>query len=202
MSRIGIMGGTFNPIHIAHVNMAKQAYKQASLDKVLFMPSKNPPHKKSGDILPADIRADMVKLAIQDIPYFKYSDFELKREGTTYSAQTVELLHRQCPDDKFFFIMGADSFFHIESWYHPETIMKRVVLLPVGRDGSDKSAMEKHASYLKRKYDAKIKLINMTQMHVSSSNIRNLIASGKNPSDYLAPSVWKYIRQNNYYRRH
>ena len=67
MSRIGIMGGTFNPIHIAHVNMAKQAYKQASLDKVLFMPSKNPPHKKSGDILPADIRADMVRLAIQDI---------------------------------------------------------------------------------------------------------------------------------------
>ena len=201
MSRIGIMGGTFNPIHNAHVAMAKQAYKQDDLDKVLFMPSKNPPHKSLDEILPENARADMVRLAIKDIPYFTYSDFEIKREGTTYSAQTVELLHEQYPSDKFFFIMGADSFFQIENWYQPERIMKRVVLLPVGRDNSDRAMMEKQSRYLGEKYDARIKLIDMPKMHISSSDIRNIIAEDKNPSKYLAPSVWDYIKKNDFYRR-
>lgn len=201
MSRIGIMGGTFNPIHNAHVAMAKQAYKQADLDKVLFMPSKNPPHKSSANILPENERAKMVKLAIKDIPYFNYSDFEIKREGTTYSAQTVELLHQQYPDDKFFFIMGADSFFQIETWYHPEQIMKRVVLLPVGRDDSDRVKMENQSRHLGEKYDAKVKLIEMDKMHISSSNIRKMISEDKDVSKFLSPSVLNYIKRNNFYRR-
>ena len=201
MSRIGIMGGTFNPIHNAHVAMAKQAYKQADLDKVLFMPSKNPPHKSYTNILPENERAKMVKLAIKDIPYFNYSDFEIKREGTTYSAQTVELLHQRYPDVKFFFIMGADSFFQIETWYHPEQIMKRVVLLPVGRDDSDRVKMENQSRHLGEKYDAKVKLIEMDKMHISSSNIRKMISEDKDVSKFLSPSVWNYIKKNNFYRR-
>ena len=104
------MGGTFNPVHIAHISMAEAAYRQAKLDKVLFMPSKKPPHKQDINIISEKHREAMVKLAIRGIPYFEYSDFEFKREGTTYSAQTLELLCRQNPDDSYFFIMGGDSF--------------------------------------------------------------------------------------------
>ena len=143
----------------------------------------------------------MVKLAIKDIHYFNYSDFEIKREGTTYSAQTVELLHQQYPDDKFFFIMGADSFFQIETWYHPEQIMKRVVLLPVGRDDSDRVKMENQSRHLGEKYDAKVKLIEMDKMHISSSNIRKMISEDKDVSKFLSPSVLNYIKRNNFYRR-
>ena len=119
MGRTGIMGGNFNPVHIAHISMAEAAYRQAKLDKVLFMPSKNPPHKQDINIIGEKHREAMVKLAIREIPYFEYSDFEFKREGTTYSAQTLELLCSQNPDDSYFFIMGGDSFFQVENWYMP-----------------------------------------------------------------------------------
>ncbi len=156
MGRTGIMGGTFNPVHIAHISMAEAAYSQAKLDKVLFMPSKKPPHKQDINIISEKHREAMVKLAIRGIPYFEYSDFEFKREGTTYSAQTLELLCRQNPDDSYFFIMGGDSFFQVESWYMPGKIMEHAVILAVSRNGSDKKEMEIYAGKLRDKYNAEI----------------------------------------------
>ena len=92
MGRTGIMGGTFNPVHIAHISMAEAAYRQAKLDKVLFMPSKKPPHKQDINIISEKHREAMVKLAIRGIQYFEYSALEFKREGKTYSAQSLELI--------------------------------------------------------------------------------------------------------------
>lgn len=199
MSRIGIMGGTFNPIHFAHINMAKAAYSQADLDKVLFMPSKNPPHKHNIEIVSQEHRAAMVKLAIEKIPYFEYSDFEFRREGTTYSAQTLELLCRQNPNDRFFFIMGADSFFQIENWYMPERIMKLAAILAVERSGVDCRNIEVQAEKLKNKYNAEIMLIKMPGMDVSSSIIRKNIYLGRNVLQYIPENVWEYIEENRCY---
>ncbi len=199
MGRIGIMGGTFNPIHLAHLSMAQQAYRQAELDKVLFMPSKNPPHKAGVKIVSEEHRETMVRLAIKGISYFEFSDFEFKREGITYSTHTLTLLHRQFPKDEFFFIMGADSLFYIEEWYHPDELMRLASLLPVGRGGSDEVRMEEYASLLRSKYGAKIQIIKMKHMNISSSDIRRLISEGKSVRNYLPDSVWRYIEQTGCY---
>ena len=103
MKQIGLMGGTFNPIHNAHLAMAAAALEQMALDEIWFMPSKNPPHKSSRDIVSEDLRSDMIRLAIQGAPQYIFSDFELRHEGTTYTAETLKRLQQEYPADRFYF---------------------------------------------------------------------------------------------------
>lgn len=199
LGKIGIMGGTFNPIHIAHISMAEAAYRQAGLDKVVFMPSKNPPHKQDISIIPEKHRKAMIKLAISGIPYFEYSDFEFEREGITYSANTLEILCKMHPENKYYFIMGGDSFFQIESWYMPEKIMEFTTLLVINRNGSNKEQLLVHSRSLKEKYNAKVMFVDMPRMDISSSGIRKLISSGGNATRYLPLKVAEYIKDNKCY---
>ena len=129
MADIGILGGTFDPIHKAHLALGRQAYEQFHLDAVWFMPSNHPPHKKDHPVTAGEIRREMVSLAVRGIPGFVCSDFELRREGNTYTAKTLSLLSKEFPGDRFYFIIGADSLYEIENWYHPETVMALAVLL-------------------------------------------------------------------------
>ena len=125
MKKIGIMGGTFDPIHSGHLMLGKQAYEEYDLDCVWYMPSRQPPHKKDHGITPAALRLEMVNLAVERTPFFSCSDFELRRkDGNTYTADTLRLLKEEYPDTEFYFIVGADSIFDIEKWYHPELVMK------------------------------------------------------------------------------
>lgn len=199
MGRTGIMGGTFNPVHIAHIRMAEEAYRQAGLDRVVFMPSKNPPHKKDIHIIPEKHRRAMLKIAINGIPYFEYSDFEFKREGITYSSETLELLHRQHPFEEYFFIMGGDSFFQVESWHMPGKIMEHAVIIAINRGRACRKQMEAQADKLKNRYNAKILIAEMPQMDISSSCIRKIILSGGDASMYLPEGVWEYIKNNRCY---
>lgn len=199
MGRTGIMGGTFNPVHIAHIKMAEAAYRQAGLDKVVFMPSKNPPHKKNIHIIPEKHRGAMLKLAINGVPYFEYSDFEFKREGITYSSQTLSLLHMQNPGERYFFIMGGDSFFQIENWHLPGKIMEYAAIIAISRNGTGKKQMEKYAEELREKYNAEIIIAEMPQMDISSSCIRKIILSGGDASMYLPGKVWNYIKEQGCY---
>ena len=109
MRRIGILGGTFDPVHNGHLLLGEQAYREYGLDEIWFMPCGHPPHKKSRLVTQGKEREDMVKLAIASVSYFVYSDFELKREGNTYTAQTLTLLREAYPQHEFYFIIGADS---------------------------------------------------------------------------------------------
>ncbi len=199
LGKIGIMGGTFNPIHIAHISMAEAAYRQAGLDKVVFMPSKNPPHKQDISIIPEKHRKAMIKLAISGIPYFEYSDFEFEREGITYSANTLEILCKMHPENKYYFIMGGDSFFQIENWYMPEKIMEFTTLLVINRNGSNKEQLLVHSRSLKEKYNARVMFVDMPRMDISSSGIRKLISSGGNATRYLPLKVAEYIKDNKCY---
>lgn len=199
MGRTGIMGGTFNPVHIAHIKMAEAAYRQAKLDKVVFMPSKNPPHKKNIHIIPEKHRGEMVQLAISGVPYFEYSDLEFKREGITYSSQTLGLLHMQNPDEKYFFIMGGDSFFQIENWHMPARIMEYAAIIAISRNGTGKEQMEEYAEELRERYNAEVIIAEMPQMDISSSCIRKIILSGGDASMYLPGKVWKYIKEQGCY---
>ena len=128
MAKIGILGGTFDPVHNGHLALGKQAYEQFKLDEIWFMPSGHPPHKKSRLVTQGKEREDMVKLAIASVSYFVYSDFELKREGNTYTAQTLTLLREAYPQHEFYFIIGADSLYEIEQWYterNPSIVLRR-----------------------------------------------------------------------------
>ena len=129
MRRIGILGGTFDPVHNGHLLLGEQAYREYGLDEIWFMPSHVPPHKKDHLITDGAARIRMLELATESIPYFTVSDFEMGREGNTYTAQTLALLKEAYPDIEVYFIIGADSLYQLESWYHPEQVMAQAVLL-------------------------------------------------------------------------
>lgn len=116
MKKIGILGGTFNPIHHGHLILGQAAKEEFGLDEILVMPTKNPAYKKISGGVSEKNRVDMIKLAIRDFPYFKFSDIELKREGTTYTVDTLRELTKQDTDCRYYFIMGADRFIRSRPW--------------------------------------------------------------------------------------
>ena len=122
MSKIGIMGGTFDPIHNGHLLIGIQAKEEYDLDQIWYMPNGQPPHKKDHKITDKNHRCNMVKFALEGQKGMIFSDFEIKRPGNTYTAQTLSLLRAAYPQNKFYFILGADSLYEIEQWYHPEQI--------------------------------------------------------------------------------
>lgn len=199
MTKIGIMGGTFNPIHLAHLQMAREAVIQEELDQVLFMPSKNPPHKRGENILSGEHRAAMVRLAVEGEDRFIFSDYELRREGITYTAETLEQLQKQFPLNRYYFIMGGDSFFQLESWYQPQEIMERAVILALNRDGIQQEKMEQQAEKLRTLYQAAVRIIRMEPMDISSSIIRDRISRGLAIEGLVPPEVEHYIRENQLY---
>jgi len=199
MSRVGIMGGTFDPIHLAHLEMAHCAMEQKGLDRVLFMPSKIPPHKQNRKVLPEKFRAEMVRLAISGEERFHFSDFELRREEITYTAKTLELLCRQYREERFYFIMGGDSLFQFEHWFQPEKILQYAVILAVSRGGVRQEEMLSHACYLSEKFHGDIQVLKMPEINISSSMIREKIARGEDVGEYLPKNVYEYIQKNHCY---
>lgn len=200
MKTVGILGGTFNPIHYAHLAMAQAAWGQTALDEIWFMPSKHPPHKSNCELVSELHRKKMIELAIAKEPCFHFSDYELKWEGTTYSAETLQRLKEDYPEYQFYFIMGGDSFFQLENWYHPEIIMKCCRILAISRDGASLQQMEIHAEYLHQIYRAEIQIVKMDTMEISSSQIRQNIREGRNISSLVPEEVASYIRQHQLYQ--
>lgn len=200
MERIGIMGGTFDPIHSGHLAMAEAALAQAELNRILFMPSKTPPHKRHSDVTKESVRAEMVKCAIAYREQFEFSDFELRRYGLTYTADTLALLQKERPDCEWYFIMGGDSFFQVEKWYRPEEVLRLAFILVVSRDGIPKEEMERQKEFLESKYEAKIKLLSMPRMDISSTEIRSKIALGEDVDDMVPEPVLSYINRYGLYR--
>jgi nicotinate-nucleotide adenylyltransferase len=199
MKKIGIMGGTFNPIHYGHLFLAENAYEQIGLDQVLFMPSKNPPHKAKPVAVSDQQRTDMIRLAIRDNPHFILSTMELHRDGITYTADTLTLLKKEKPDNHYYFIVGADSLFMMQDWYQPQTIFQLCTVVAASRDKIEKEQLEKQALYLKKQFQADILLLDMPTIQISSANIREKTAMGKSVRYYLPEKVVNYITDNRLY---
>ena len=182
MEEIGIFGGTFNPVHKAHINLAIRAKEDFELDEVWFMPTLVSPHKNNKYITDINTRMDMIKLAIEDHKYLKCSDFELRisREiDKNYTYYTLQRLKQFYRDINLYFIIGADSLYEIESWKNPHIIMNFSTLLVAGREYENKSVnMENMARKLKDKYSADIRFIDFKEMDISSHTIRELVADG------------------------
>lgn len=201
--KIGIMGGTFDPIHNGHLLLGKEAYQQFDLDEVWFMPNGNPPHKQSRSIrLDARHRLELVRLAISGFAKFRLEEYEAKRDAVSYTYETMEYFHSKYSSDKFYFIIGADSLFAIESWVHPERIFPLCTILAAYRDEIDtEEEMNVQIHYLQKKYHADIRLLTSSLIDVSSSELRSDLEAGRDITGLVPPEVEAYIRDNGLYRK-
>ena len=141
------MGGTFDPVHMVHLTLAENAYHSFGLDEVLMLPNGDPPHKTDKIITPAVHRLAMLQLAVEGIPYFRISDMEIRRKGYSYSSVTLEELKKAHPDTDYYFIMGADSLFQIETWHEPAVIMADCVILAAMRNHTPDDVFKKQMEY-------------------------------------------------------
>lgn len=200
--KIGIMGGTFDPIHNGHLMLGHAAYKAFSLDQIWFMPNGNPPHKKSETIKStAEDRMKMTSLAIAPFPEFVLQPYEALRAEVSCSYQTMEHFSKIYPDDEFYFIIGADSLMAIETWIHPERIFPTCTILATYRNEvKTKEEMNRQIQYLSEKYHAKIRLLETPLMPVSSHELRASLQSGDSVSEYMPAAVCSYIKQHHLYR--
>ncbi len=199
MKRLGIFGGTFNPPHTGHIYIAKQAMLEANLDRVLFVPCGNPPHKSVEGSVDISKRFEMVRLAIDTNPKFEICDIEVNSTEKSYTANTLNLLKKIFPDWELCFIVGGDSLNDLEGWYLPETIFSLAEIVAVSRKVLDNTALRKKAQLYRDKYNAKITLVEVEPMDISSSEIRDKIRSGGDVSAYLDKNVLAYIKSNKIY---
>lgn len=187
--RIGIFGGTFNPIHFGHLVLAEQAYEKLNLDKVIFVPCYYPPHKKSLRLVAPGQRYSMVKLAIQGNPRFEISDIEIKRKGCSYSVDTLRQLKNIYKKAELFFISGSDVSNQISKWKSINEIF-----------GLAKFVLAKRPGYRLKKYNRNISIISITELDISSSMVRRKIKTGQSIRYLMPMRVYKYIKEKRLYR--
>lgn len=210
MSKIGIMGGTFNPIHNGHISIAKAAYQQYKLDEVWFMPNFQPAYKDISGSVTTNDRYKMVQLAIMSYPYFQISDLEINRKGKTYTYETMTQLHERYPEYEFYFIMGADSLFYFDKWVHPEIILKYCKMIVAKREGKNEKELLRKIEELSEKYQLynHFYLLAVDEIVCSSSKIRQqmkelLCTSTQNSINAadlnLCEPVFDYICMNKLY---
>lgn len=199
MKRLGIMGGTFNPIHNGHLYLAKEARKQYNLNQVLFIPSGTPYMKDQREVLPSEFRVMMTKLAIQDEPYFSLSTIEIEKEGNTYTYETLEALKGMYPETELYFILGADSLFAMEDWRQPERIFASCKILAAIRDDISLSEIEEQSRYLVQKFGADILALKTNMVDISSSMIRKHLSEGTSVKGLIPDTVYDYILNHNLY---
>lgn len=200
MKKIGIMGGTFNPIHNGHLLLAECAKDEYQLDKVLFIPTGHSYLKDNEEVLVASVRAELTGLAIKDNPDFELSTIETEREGNTYTYETILELKERIPDCELYFILGADCLFSLDKWRNFRMIFENAVILAAIRDGFDTKEFIERAEYLREEYQAEIKFVYLPQFDVSSTQIRDKIKESKSIR-YLVPDVVRrYIEDNNLFQ--
>lgn len=199
MPRIGIMGGTFNPIHTGHLIIAQQTLVELALDKVWFMPAGNPPHKDT-PVIDGKLRRRMVELAIESNSDFELFDYELKKTRPSYSAMTMTELDEAYPENDFYFIMGADSLMDFHKWYHPEVICAHTKLVCADRNNISDDRLEAEKKILEADFGATIYLIDTPQIEISSSDIRDRLKDKPSSVRYMLPEgVYDFIIKNHLY---
>lgn len=199
--KIGIMGGTFDPIHIGHLLLGEFAYEDFGLDEIWFLPNGNPPHKQQDDEKDAlKHRVEMVKRAIQDVPYFKLCLHEAVETEHSYTYKTMRELNALYPEYDFYFILGADSLFSIEEWKYFREIFPTCTILAAMRDDKDVTDMQEKILDLKQKYGAKIRLLQAPLLEISSTTLRRRAAMGRSIYYMVPDAVAEYIKKYNLYR--
>lgn len=199
MRKIGILGGTFNPIHWGHLLLAEWARDALAFDEVWFIPTGHSYMKADDNVLPGEERFHMVKLALEGCSYFRCLDLEIRRQGCSYSYETLEQLKNMYPSDDFYFIVGADCLFSIENWKCAERIFQSCTLTAAIRDKTSWDEMENKRAELERKFRGKILLMPFVSLSVSSTELRQRIRERKTVRYLVPDKVIKYIEEKGFY---
>ena len=192
--RIGLFGGTFDPPHLAHLAVAESARSFVKLDKVIWIPASEPPHRERRPFASSLQRLEMTRLAIEGNDQFEVSDIELQRNGKSYTVDTLQLVKDLYPRDELFLIMGGDSLRSFHTWREPSVILGLAELIAFGRDRSQYTDV--HPEVLKHT----TVLAETPLLAVSSSKVRKTIAAGRSIRYLVPDAVAEYIRTNHLYR--
>jgi nicotinate-nucleotide adenylyltransferase len=211
--KLGLLGGTFNPIHLAHLRIAEEACEAAQLDQVVFIPAADPPHKPLAEEVSFDLRARMVQQAIADNPLFGFSDIETRRSGKSYTVHTLQILQQERPDDELYFIIGSDSFLELGLWHRYDEIFALASLVVVERPGKmifnplqqlPKSVrsdfLPERTNLLRHRSGTTICFCQGVHLDIASSRLRELLADGHSIRYLVPPVVEEYIAQKGLYR--
>ena len=199
--KIGIMGGTFDPIHIGHLLLGEFAYEDFGLDEIWFLPNGNPPHKETSDA-EEDLRhrVEMVRLAIGSVPYFRLNTHEADVDRHSYTYKTMQEFNSRYPENEFYFILGADSLFSIEQWKYFREIFPTCTILAAMRDDKDAEDMKTQIKYLNEKYGARIELLQAPLVEISSTTIRERSARDLSVRYMVPDAVAEYIAEHHLYK--
>ena len=198
---LGILGGTFDPIHLGHLHIAEAVYDQIALDEIVFIPAFVPPHKLGQDYAPAQHRYAMTELAVRSFPHFTVSDMELRRSGVSYTIDTLRELHELYPERKLYFIIGADSLFAFEVWKEPGRICKACTLVVAVRNHTSSDELNREIKRLSEKYEGNFARLDTMNIDVSSHQIRQWISDEKSLKYYVPDKVISYMKENGIYRK-
>lgn len=198
--RIGIFGGTFDPVHLGHLILAEQCRDQAKLDEVWFVPSAQPPHKAEKNVTRFEPRCDMLELAIAGHPAFHVDRIEKERTEPSYTAVTLQQLHARHPDDDFFLLLGSDCLPDLPSWYEPQKVIAQASLLVVPRPGAMLWTAERLASALGLDVSAvRLQFVACPPIDIASRELRRSIADGMSIRYMVPRAVEEYIRERKLY---
>ncbi|WP_026893733.1 nicotinate-nucleotide adenylyltransferase [Clostridiisalibacter paucivorans] len=198
--RYGIMGGTFDPIHLGHLVLAEEIRDKMNLEKVIFVPTGIPPHKDSINLTETKHRYLMTLLATITNPHFEVSSIEIERKGVSYTIDTINAFKDKFPDVDFYFITGADAILEISTWKDVDELLNACNFVAATRPGFNKSLMEEKIKSLEDKYRKRIYFVSVAALEISSTDIRNRIKERDTVKYLLPDSVKYYIEKNNLYK--
>ncbi|QZY57486.1 nicotinate-nucleotide adenylyltransferase [Crassaminicella profunda] len=200
-TRIGIMGGTFDPIHYGHLVIAEQIRCEYNLEKVVFIPAGTPPHKSNLRVTDSKHRYFMTLLATITNPYFEVSKIELESEEISYTIRTIEKLKKLYSEDTdLYFITGADAICELDTWKSVKKLTQLCQFIAATRPGLESCQVDEKIEELEEKYDAAIGKIDLPALAISSTDIRNRIREEQSIKYLLPEPVEYYIYKNNLYK--
>jgi len=212
LARVGVLGGSFNPIHYGHLLLADEVVEALSLDRLLFVPAASPPHKPATQLAPAAARYEMVRLAIAGHPQFAASDLELRRPGPSYTVDTLQAL--AAGGDELFYVVGSETFLDLLTWREPRRIARLARLVVIPRAGSPFDAESAAAQKVLRGIGAEggfvhdlagsvpargVLVVHATSLPLSASELRRRVREGRSLAFRMPPAAIEYVRAHGLY---
>jgi nicotinate-nucleotide adenylyltransferase len=197
--KLGLYGGTFDPVHLGHLLLAERCREELGLDEVRLIPAGEPPHKTDRTLTPGEMRAEMLEFATAGNPQFVVDRRELKRAGRSYTVETLGEFHAELPDAELYFLMGADSLADLPQWREPERIAELATIVAVNRGDRPLPDATTLAATLGEAVASRVVFVNMPGLDLSSTELRDRVAGGKSVRYAVPSAVEAYIRDKKLY---